>query len=161
MDTRTRSASVTDTAVAARGWPLAAHRAISLRPDEPSRLHITQGRVWVTLNAPHVAGGLDDHVLGAGQSLDVPAGAHVVMEPWAAPDALPVRFDWCVVPVPLRAPATHRFGREVVAPSREFVQALGQAGVALWRLVRGLLGYADHLVAGRGRVLTPWESNPP
>jgi len=76
MDTRTRSASVTDTAVAARGWPLAAHRAISLRPDEPSRLHITQGRVWVTLNAPHVAGGLDDHVLGADP--DRPGG-------WAGP----------------------------------------------------------------------------
>ena len=89
METRSESASTSQRP----GFAVGAHRAISLRPVEPSRLYVNQGRVWVTLNAPHVAGGLDDHVLGAGQSLDVPAGAHVVMEPWAAPDALPVRRD--------------------------------------------------------------------
>lgn len=161
MDTRSHCASVPDAAAATRGWHLAASRAISLRPTEPGRLRITEGQVWVTLNAPHVPCGLDDHVLVAGQTLDIPAGAHVVMEPWSPRAALPARFDWCVLPAPLRAARAGRFGREVAAPSREFVRALGQAGWAFARLVRGLLGYTELLVAGRGRVLTPWESNPP
>lgn len=161
MDTRPHCASVIDAGAAPRGWPLAAHRAISLRPTEPTRLRITEGHVWVTLNAPHVPCGLDDHVLAAGQTLDIPAGAHVVMEPWSLRDARPARFDWCVLPLPLRAAGAGRFGRDVAAPSREFAVALGQAGWAFARLLRGLLGYTELLVAGRGRVLTRWESNPP
>ena len=161
MDARTRSASVFTSTPTRSGWTLDGRRAISLRPTETCRLHILQGRVWVTLNAPHVADGLGDHVLVEGQQLDVPAGAHLVMEPWTPPGAAPVRFDWCVVPSMPAVSTASRFAREVRTPWREFAQASGQAAVAFVRLVRGLLGYADHLVAGRGRVLSRWESNPP
>ena len=161
MDTRTRCASVDETVHSAPGWALDAGRAISLRPGEASRLHILEGRAWVTVHAPQVADGLGDHVLAAGQSLDVPAGAHLVLEPWTPGRIDPVRFDWCVRPAPRAMPAADRFARDVSAPWREFAQASGQAALALGRLLRGLLGYADHLVAGRGRVLSRWESNPP
>ncbi len=146
----------------ARGWRLDARRAMSLRPQVPSRLYITQGRAWVTLGQAHEGAGNEsgDLVLNAGESLMVPAGARLVMEPWQ-PGAGPVRFDWCAEPETQAREQAGRFGREVVAPSRELGVALGQAGLAFARLVRGLFGYSEFLVAGRGRVLTPFESNPP
>jgi hypothetical protein len=148
---------------AARGWRLDARRAMSLRPKVPSRLYITQGRAWVTLGVPTQGHGneLGDHMLEAGQSLAVPAGARVVMEPWQPAQATPVRFEWCGEAEAQVAEASSRFGREVATPTREMVVALGQAAWAFARLVRGLLGYSEYLVAGRGRVLTPYESNPP
>jgi hypothetical protein len=148
---------------AARGWRLDARRAMSLRPKVPSRLYITQGRAWVTLGLPTQGHGneLGDHMLEAGQSLAVPAGARVVMEPWQPAQATPVRFEWCSEAEARAAEVDTRFGREVAQPGRELVAALGQAAWAFLRLVRGLLGYSEYLVAGRGRVLTPFESNPP
>ena len=144
------------------GWPLDARRAMSLRPRVPSRLHITQGRAWVTLGQPHEGAGnaSGDLVLNAGESLAVPAGVRLVMEPWQ-PSAGPVRFDWCAEPGTRSAEQADRFGREVATPSRELAEALQHAGVAFVRLVRGLFGFSEFLVAGRGRVLTPFESNPP
>ncbi|MGC4395008.1 DUF2917 domain-containing protein [Hydrogenophaga sp. T2] len=153
MNTRSESASNT----ARRGHLVGAHRALSLYPADDSCLSVLSGRAWVTLNLPHVPEGLGDHVLQAGDTLHVPAGAHLVMEPWASGEA--VRFDWCVLPVAVPAPG--RFQREVGAPTRELAQALGQVVLAFGRLARGVLGYGEFLVAGRGRVLSRFESNPP
>jgi hypothetical protein len=153
MDTRSESASKP----ARRGHLVAAHRAISLYPHEDSELCILSGRAWITLNLPHVPGGLGDVVLQAGETLRVPGGAHLVMEPWTQGDAL--RFDWCLSPQV--AERSQRFTREVATPSRELAQALGQVAVAFGRLLRGVLGYGEYLVAGRGRVLSRFESNPP
>jgi len=156
------AASVQNSCMPAHGWRLDSRRAMSLRPQLPSRLHITQGRAWVTLGKAHEGAGNEsgDLVLNAGESLAVPAGARLVMEPWQ-PGAGPVRFDWCAEPEARTREQADRFGREVVTPSRELGVALGQAGLAFARLLRGLFGYSEFLVAGRGRVLTPFESNPP
>ena len=156
------TASAQHSRMPARGWRLDTRRAMSLRPQVPSRLHITQGRAWVTLGQAHEGAGNEsgDLVLNAGESLAVPAGARLVMEPWQ-PGAGPVRFDWCADPGTRSAEQADRFGREVATPSRELAEALKHAGVAFVRLVRGLLGFSEFLVAGRGRVLTPFESNPP
>lgn len=149
--------------VPAPGWCLDARRAMTLRPQVSSRLHITQGRAWVTLGLPHRGSGKEsgDVVLAAGESLSVPAGARLVMEPWQPASAGPVRFDWCAEPQDRAVRRPDRFAREVVAPARDLALALGQAGLAFGRLLRGLFGYSEYLVAGRGRVLTPFESNPP
>lgn len=162
MTTRSSSAALVssdhlDAAALLRGWRLDARRAMTLRPHVPSRLQITQGRAWVTLGLPHTGAGNEsgDHMLAAGDSLVVPAGARLVMEPWEPASEGPVRFDWSTdapLPVVQRAGS---FQREVAAPSRELALALGQAGAAFLRLVRGMFGYAEYLVAGRGRVLTP------
>ncbi|MCW5654215.1 DUF2917 domain-containing protein [Hydrogenophaga sp.] len=165
----TRSASFplaterADAVAPARGWRLDARRAMSLRPKVPSVLSITQGRAWVTLGTAAKGAGneLGDHMLEAGQSLRVPAGARLVMEPWQPGVVEPVRFEWCTEPEARQATAPSRFRREVVHPSHELAVALGQAAWALARLARGLLGYTEYLVAGRGRVLTRFESNPP
>jgi hypothetical protein len=139
---------------ALRGWRLDARRAMTLRPQVPSRLQITQGRAWVTLGLPHLGAGNEsgDVMLVAGESLLVPAGARLVMEPWQPASAGPVRFDWCTEPQAQAVARPDPFGREVVAPSRELAQALGQAGWALARLVRGLFGYGGYLVTGRSRA---------
>jgi hypothetical protein len=140
---------------AMRGWRLDARRAMTLRPQVPSRLQITQGRAWVTLGLPHQGAGNEsgDVMLAAGESLVVPAGARLVMEPWQPASAGPVRFDWCAEPQALAVVRPDAFGREVVAPSRELAQALSQAGWALARLVRGLAGYGGYLVTGRSRAV--------
>jgi hypothetical protein len=99
---------------------------------------------------------LGDRFLGPGAVLAVPAGARLVMEPIVAPgDTGPVHFDWSDATA---TAAPSRFVREVVSPTRELGAALGQAGSAMARVLRGLLGYSEFLVAGRGRVLSPLES---
>lgn len=146
---------------AMRGWRLDARRAMTLRPQVSSRLHITQGRAWVTLGLPHQGAGNEsgDLMLAAGESMVVPAGARLVMEPWQPMSAGPVRFDWFAEPQALVVARPDRFGREVVAPSRELAQALSQASWALARLVRGLFGYGGYLVTGRSRVPATCESH--
>ena len=144
-------------AAAQRGWRLDARRAMTLRPHVPSRLQITQGRAWVTLGLPHEGAGNEsgDHMLAAGESLFVPAGVRLVMEPWQPVSDCPVRFDWSAEPSAHGVEQPDRFGREVAAPSRELAVALGQAGGAFVRLVRGVFGYSEYLLAGRGRELAP------
>lgn len=156
MQTRSESAS---RFTSRRGWVVAAHQALSLRPAGASELRVIGGDAWVTLTRTHPDDGVADHVLRAGDSLSVPAGAHLVMEPWTSGQAL--RFDWTEWPGAQPQARPQRFARDVVAPSRELVQALGQAAWALGRLLRGVAGYGEFLVAGRGRVLSRFESNPP
>lgn len=154
-------------------WHLAPRRTVSLQPKAHSVLRIAQGRVWVTMGARQgLAGQADsgDLVLHAGDELPVPAGVHLVMECWAAhPDQTSetVRFDFSE-PAPVPAAAIPRFQREVASPARELghellasAGALGRAAWALARVLRGLAGYGEYLVAGRGRVLSSLEAGPP
>ena len=139
-------------------WRLDPGHAMSLRPRQTTVLRIVCGRVWATLGeaagtTPDRAG---DRFLGPGDVWVVPAGVHLVIEPVSVRgDTAPVHFDWSGAPAPL---TSGRFAREVVSPAREFRVASGQAAGALVRAVRGLLGYGEFLVAGRGRVLSPLES---
>lgn len=129
-------------------WRLHPGHAMSLRPRRAAVLRIYCGRVWVTLSqpagtTPETAG---DRFLGPGDVLIVPAGARLVMEPLAPPqETQPVHFDWSDA----RAAALPgRFAREVASPARELAAALGLAASALGRVLRGLLGYSEYLVAG-------------
>ena len=140
-------------------WRLHPGHAMSLRPKQHALLRVYCGRVWATLGQGAEAGAPDDggdRFLGPGDVLSVPAGASLVMEPVAVPgDRGPVHFDWSDASA---AAAPSRFDREVAAPARELRSSLGHAAVALTRMVLGLLGYSEFLVAGRGRVLSPLES---
>lgn len=138
-------------------WRLHPGHAMTLRPRQPAVLRIYCGQVWATQGwpagaTPESAG---DHFLGPGDALSVPAGARLVIEPVVARgDTAPVHFDWFDAPAPA---ARSRFDREVLSPTRELGAALGQAGSAMARVLRGLLGYSEFLVAGRGRAPTPLE----
>ncbi|MDP3887944.1 DUF2917 domain-containing protein [Hydrogenophaga sp.] len=152
------AASLSARCAAIGSWRLHPGHAMSLRPKKTAVLRIFCGQVWVTLGGPYqgAPNDLGDRFLGPGDVLAVPAGARMVMEPIAAPgDSGPVHFDWSDASV---SAAPSRFAREVVSPTRELGAALGQAGWALSRVLRGLLGYSEFLVAGRGRVLSPLES---
>jgi hypothetical protein len=143
----------------AGAWRLHPGHAIGLHPKEASLLRIHRGHVWVTLGTPGALSPQDsgDRFLQAGESLVVPVGARLVMEPLMTHGTTePVCFDWSDA----RAPAVTagRFSREVLTPMGDLVGALGQAGISLARVLRGLAGYSEFLVAGRGRVLSPLES---
>ncbi len=140
-------------------WKLGAGRAMTLRPREWGTLCIAEGRVWLTVDGS-ARERLDlwgDHVLSAGDTLRLPPGSQVVVEAWHRQGDAPVRFDW----VPQPAPALTRWQREVRQPMGDLVRALGAASAALVRLLGGLLAYGEFLAAGRGRVLSRFESNPP
>lgn len=143
----------------ARYWKLAPQRALSLHPREAGVLSIAQGQVWATLQGPHPVRGKDagDRCLQAGQQLKVSAGQHLVME---SLDGAPVYFDWTPALSPRRLPRS-RWNEAVVQPLRDLRQALWLAAGALVRLLIGLAGYGEYLAAGRGRVMTGHEANPP
>lgn len=151
--------SATADAARAGAWRLHPGCAMSLRPKDTAVLRVRRGRVWITLGEPGVMSpdGAGDVFLQDGDLLVVPAGARLVMEPLAPRGASdPVCFDWSDAAAPVAAQG--RFGREVLQPLHELGAALGQSGLAMARVLRGLLGYGEFLVAGRGRVLTPLES---
>lgn len=153
----------TDAGPAVSGrWQLAPGRAISLRPRQAGVLRIAQGRVWATLDGPQQGAGNEsgDHFLQRGQRLLVDAGQHLVFEPWSEPGEAPVCFEWTPVTAGGSVPAA-RWNATVIEPLHEVGRALLMAGRALGRLALGLAGYAEFLVAGRGRVLSNCEANPP
>lgn len=150
-----------DPAVAG-SWQLAVGRAISLRPRHAGVLRIAQGQVWATFDGPRQGAGNEsgDHFLRSGQRLAVGAGQHLVLEPWLEPGEVPVYFEWTPVAAAVSASAA-RWKATVIEPLHEVGQALLMGGRALGRLALGLAGYAEFLVAGRGRVLSKCEANRP
>ena len=117
-------------------WRLAPQRAMSLWPRRHSQILIVQGSAWITWSSTLAQGGLSgaDYFLQPGQILDVPAGAHLVMEPRHPGQT--VHFDWRELPETLvqREPG----GPAVAQLGRQWLHALGQLGWATGQLVRGL-----------------------
>jgi hypothetical protein len=151
----------------AGAWSLTHGHALGLKPTLPAELRILRGHVWVTLgDAIQRSGSAGEHVAGdlflhAGDVLRVPRGARLVMESLHTASEPAVLFDWVEDPSRALRSRPGRFKREVLAPGHDLALALRQAALAFTRLVRGLLGYGEFLVAGRGRVLSRFEGNPP
>jgi hypothetical protein len=150
-------------------WPLAGGKALGLRASRASVLRVASGRVWATLDGPHAGAPNDqgDLALGAGEALPVLAGQRLVIEPMDRAPGEPVYFSFDPVP-PATAQAVRdacaaptRWDATVLRPARQFSSAAGQALLALGGLFWGLASYAEFLVAGRGQVLGPFESNSP
>jgi len=119
-------------------WRLAPQRAMSLLPRKNSQLLIVQGSAWITWDKPmdHWAQTDGDHFLAAGQIIDVPAGARVVMQARHAHEAL--HFDWREMPPGMVPQGSPQINLSVLM--RQWVQAWGQVGRATARLVWGMLG---------------------
>lgn len=131
-------------------WRLQPGHAMSLRPARASLLRIYCGRVWVTQGGPYAVRGREsgDQFLSPGDTLRVPAGASLVMEPLTeVGDERPVHFDWISAPRPQPG---ERFAREVLAPARDLGVATTLAGRALARLARGLIGWGGQIASSRG-----------
>ena len=129
------------------GWRLRPGHAMSLQPRRESLLRIYCGRVWVTQGGPYPVIGREsgDCFLSPGDTLQVPAGARLVMEPLAeAGDERPVHFDWVEAP---GQRAGERFAREVLVPARELQRAVVESGQALVRVLRGLAGWSGQIAS--------------
>jgi hypothetical protein len=133
---------------------LATGRALSLQPGKASLLRVRQGRVWATLGSE-----LGDHVLVPGSTLHIPAGDHVVIEPWPLQERCPVFFDWDPAPVylaaaqpvvsllPVREPDLAGERVAVGQALRDLRAALGLAVGATARLAFGVARFAVGFVA--------------
>ena len=62
-----------------------------LRTRRPGRLVVKSGRAWITRQ-----GDLDDHVLSAGEAMDLHADEQLVVEPWVQRTSL-ARISSCGV----------------------------------------------------------------
>lgn len=143
-------------------WELAPGRALSLQPRAAGVLRIAHGQVWATVGGPQQGHGNEsgDHFLQSGQQLGVRAGQHLVVEPWSKVSQTPAYFDWTPLPTAVTASAS-RWHLAVIQPLHDLGLALRMAGSALGRLITGLAGYGEYLVAGRGRVMPKLEANQP
>ena len=149
----------------AGNWKLDGGRAITLRSKDEGVLRVAQGRVWATIDGPHIGPANDsgDFFLDAGESLTLPAGQRVVIESWNACANETAYFSWdpTVSAKQMDQQADSRWQLGVAYPLRDFGVALVMAAHALGRLAWGIAGYGEFLVAGRGRVMQRLESNPP
>lgn len=71
-------------------WQLCARRALSLQATRASVLRVRQGRLWVTRDAT-VDRGSEDLVVAPGESISVPGGQRIVLEPW---DGQGASYTW-------------------------------------------------------------------
>ena len=128
-------------------WKLAARRAITLQPREAGLLRIAHGRIWATLDGPHAGprNDLGDHILGAGERLELRAGQRLVIEAWSGES--PAFFSWDPAPVAERV-ASPEWSR-VVQPLADLRLALSMAGGAALRLVSALVVLGWAVASGR------------
>ena len=145
-------------------WALCRGQAQTFRPLTAGVLRTHSGRAWVTLSMPaHLPRPRwcaemepGDLFLGADTQLRLAAGQTVVIESWPSDRDAATQLEW--LPEEISASAV-RWQEAVVQPTRSLVAALVLAGRSLVQLLRGLAGYTDYLVAGRGKVQTCLESN--
>lgn len=75
---------------------LAPRQTFLLRPRAAGVVHVTQGRLWLTLDGPHVgpANAWGDHVLYAGQSMTLRGGASALLEGWPVEAGSVSQWEW-------------------------------------------------------------------
>lgn len=132
---------------------LAAGGALSLHPRTDGVLEIAWGRAWITLGGEPPA---TDHVLQSGETLELSAGQHVVLESWPSADDPrgTVLFDWRVArPAQALAarPAADWEGA-IAQPLRDLRQAVAQGGRAVGAAAAAAAGAAGRLALGAARL---------
>ncbi len=107
-----------------------------LRTRRPGRLTVKSGRAWITRS-----GDLDDHVLSAGQAVELRADEQVVVEPWDG--GTPVKLAWC---------SAQR--RAAILRAADTLRGALLRGVARWSAVAGerLLALARSAAASAKRA---------
>lgn len=145
-------------------WKLGDGRALTLRPTRPGVLRIAHGRVWITLDQAQrddgVRGG--DHVLGAGDSLQLLPGQALVMESWNAAQNSAAYFSWDPLPATAGLAIAERRARVlarhppwragVLQPLRDLRLAAGLAGALTATLLALVPRFAIELATGRART---------
>ena len=147
-------------------WKLAPEHAVTLNPSEAGVLRIAQGQVWATLDGPHQGPANDwgDVVLHSGEQLKLMPGQHVVVEPFGDAVNEPVYFSWepSTALAHAAVPGDESGWRDVLARQPATLHDEMSIRVrALGRWMSRLGGFLAYFVAGRGRVLSPLETNQP
>ena len=124
---------------------LAPAQALALRPKEASRLRITCGSAWLTIDD-----GLD-YFLEADQAMTIAAGNRAVME--SVSRSRPLKFDWQPVTQMSREPSPQESSRLEPSPQEPspLAQAMRDLRGAAVLAARGLTGLATALAAGIAR----------
>ena len=80
----------------AQFWQLKAGHALSFYAHGATELHITQGRIWATLDGPHsgTAYASGDLVLRSGDCLTLRRGQRIVVESWGRLPQEAARLLW-------------------------------------------------------------------
>jgi hypothetical protein len=141
-------------------WVMRTGQAVTLCPRAAGVLRVTQGRAWATIDLDRWSPLADagDHFVVLGQDLHVRAGQRVVLEAWPLTGQASIQLQW--LPVATGLACSHWQSR-VVEPLHDLGRGLALVARASARLLSGLAGYGDFLLAGRGRVLRGLESNAP
>lgn len=146
-------------------WKLAPERAVTLNPTEAGILRIAQGQVWATLDGPHHGPANDwgDVVLHSGEQLELMPGQHVVVEPFSDAVNEPAYFSWEPSAALAQSVPIDELGwfEAPAARPRELSDRIAASVHALRSLLYRLGGLVQYFVAGKGRVLSPLESNQP
>jgi len=148
-------------------WKLAPERAVTLSTGEAGVLRIAQGHAWVTLDGPHHGPANDwgDVVLHAGEQLQLMPGQHAVVESFGDAVNEQVYFSWVPATVRVQAvPTDESAWCDVLVRPQYNADGLAVSLHSLGRFLGKMaacLAHLDYLVAGRGRVLSPLESNQP
>ena len=146
-------------------WSLAPAQALTLHPNEAGVLRVAQGRVWATLAGPHHGPANDwgDVVLGGGEQMALMPGQQVVVEPFGDAVNAPAYFCW--EPLAAHAPAAPQppslWGDALARPSLDVAPVPAFPIAAIGRLLGRVAAALTLFVAGKGRVLSPLESNQP
>ena len=146
-------------------WELAPDHAVTLNPDQAGVLRIAKGRVWATLDGPHHGPANDwgDLVLRGGEQLRLMPGQQVVVEAYGDAVNEPAYFSWepaSALPQPVPS-AESGWSDALARPPVELDGGITATMHALRRLMARLGDGFEYLVAGKGRVLSPLESNQP
>lgn len=147
-------------------WTMSKGQAQTIRPQTAGLLRATSGRVWATRGTSATSPQLrwcpdmepGDIFLRPGATLRVEAGQTVVIESWPSHGNTHSRLEWEAMEPSARSSHWHH---AVVQPAGEMVQGWVLLARAFGRLVKGLAGYSEYLVAGRGKVQTCLDSNAP
>ena len=147
-------------------WQLAKGCAVTLRPRTAGVLRVTSGRAWATINpspwGPRARWNPQDDAgdvfVMPGMNLPLRAGQGVVIESWPAGGAANSTLVWEPV---VESALAARWQQAVAEPVRDLGRGFSLVGRAFGRLLMGLGGYAEFLVAGRGKVQACMESNRP
>ncbi len=146
-------------------WKLDAGRATTLQPQQAGMFRVAHGAVWITFNDPKasIGNGLGDHILYAGEQINLPAGQKAVVEPWCVGDKGTAQAaayfswtpEWAAVRSSDRSSSLVAASAQdsVAQPLRDLGVALGLAAGALGRLAMALVGARG--VRGSGRHGTP------
>ena len=119
---------------------------LRLRGARGIHVECTEGMLWLT-----VQGQGEDFFLARGEQLCIPGDGLVLVE--GSPSG--------TIRLAIEVPSSIRWREAIILPLCDMGWAMRMVVSAFLRLFVGMASYGEYLVAGRGRVMSHFEANPP